>query len=469
MILPRTKEREYRFKLALRMGLPIFALILALISSTLITTYENLQPSFYIGSTILLVFSIYFIFYLIYRGFDVRITEPISKTFTRGYLYKYLKKDIKNNDDYTLLLVRIDNLNDINTRYGIKNGDKVLYETAKYISEYFEDKGIHNFPMGQVKGGDFVLGMGGRKENYNSIIELFYLKISGFKVDDIEVNISGALTDTAYSENLEYMIENLFELAEENKNKKIVKNKKQIKPNELESYVINAVRSNSLILAAQEVYENGNCSIKECFAKLKTSDGKVLHPKDYMKIINRLGLTAEYDLMMLKKSMLNCNSSENILFAIAISPTSLRDDSFLTKAKDFLNENAHLKGKIVLILSEIEYYTPIQRYNTILQSLRCLGIKIAVDRLGSLHTSFLYLRDLEVDIVRFDSFYTKDISNKNHNSIIEGLNVMAHSRGVKTWIKMVENKEMKELAKDIGIDYIQGKYIASLENINKDL
>jgi len=41
MSLPQTKEREYRFKLALRMGLPIFALILALISNTLITIYEK--------------------------------------------------------------------------------------------------------------------------------------------------------------------------------------------------------------------------------------------------------------------------------------------------------------------------------------------------------------------------------------------------------------------------------------------
>jgi hypothetical protein len=32
MLLPIIKEREYRFKLALRMGLPIFALIIAFVS-----------------------------------------------------------------------------------------------------------------------------------------------------------------------------------------------------------------------------------------------------------------------------------------------------------------------------------------------------------------------------------------------------------------------------------------------------
>ena len=119
MLLPKIKEREYRFRLALRMGLPIFALTLALISNTLITTYESLQLSFYVESVLLLTFSIYFIFYLIYKGFSVRITEPVSKVFTREYLYKYLIKDIKKEQNYTLLLISIENLHHINLRYGI--------------------------------------------------------------------------------------------------------------------------------------------------------------------------------------------------------------------------------------------------------------------------------------------------------------------------------------------------------------
>ena len=112
MLLPQTKEREYRFKLALRIALPIFGLILALISHTLITSYESLQLTFYIESAILLIISIYFIFYLIYHGFSVNITDRVSNTFSRDYLYEYLKKDIIKHKDYTLVLISIDNILD---------------------------------------------------------------------------------------------------------------------------------------------------------------------------------------------------------------------------------------------------------------------------------------------------------------------------------------------------------------------
>jgi diguanylate cyclase with GGDEF domain len=147
MLLPETKEREYRFKLALRMGLPIFALVLILVSHRLITNYETLEPSFYVEVILLLTFSIYFIFYIIYKSFDIRITEAVSKTFTREYLYKHLKKELASNKEYTLILISIDNLSDINSRYGIKNGDKVLKQVVSWVGKYLKSKDLTNFPM----------------------------------------------------------------------------------------------------------------------------------------------------------------------------------------------------------------------------------------------------------------------------------------------------------------------------------
>ena len=203
MLLSQTKEREYRFKLALRMVLPIFALVIALIFNTLIDDSLNFSTSFLIESILLLAVSIYFILYIIYKGFDVQITEIVTKTFTREYLYNYLKKEIKKNNSYTLALISVDNIHDINSIYGIKNGDKVLFEVVKWIEKEFENKGISNYPLGHIKGGDFVLGLKGLKTSYSTLINMICLKSSEFKVNDIEVKISTAITDTSYSNQLE--------------------------------------------------------------------------------------------------------------------------------------------------------------------------------------------------------------------------------------------------------------------------
>ena len=467
MLLPQTKEREYRFRLALRMVLPVFALILALIFHTFITSNEAISISFYAEALLVLVFSIYFILYLIYKGFDINITDSVTKTFTRQYLYEYIKKEISENENYTLLLISIDNLNEINNRYGIKNGDKVLYEVAKWIGEYFKHKDIINFPLGHIKGGDFIIGLKGSKSEYKTFLELMCLKSDDFKIDDIEIQISGAINDTSLSTDINYLIENLFELQQQNRSSKQVTNiHEEINPSELESFVIHAIKQKTFVLSTQDVFSDNKVVMKECFIKLKTTEGKLLHPKAYMKVLDKLRLMVDYDLMILEKNINRCSLVESKKYAINIAPTSIRNPRFISRVKELFEANVEIKDKVVFILSENEYYPRIDKYNSTLQILRDIGIKIAIDRLGSIHTSFLYLRDLDIDIVRFDSYYSKNSNESKHRAVIEGFNKMAHEKGVKTWMKMVENEDINKISKELSIDYLQGKYLAKLENID---
>lgn len=464
MLLPQTKEREYRFKLALRMVLPIFALVIALIFHTFTTSQDTLSSSFYIESILVLVFSIYFIFYLIYKGFDTKITDNISKAFTREYMYDFLNKELQSSKEYTLVLISIDNLYEINERYGIKNGDKILYQTVLWIAEYFKTKEIYNFPIGHIKGGDFIVGLKGNKNQYKTVMELMCLKSEEFKIDDIEVQISGAINDITFSNNLDYLIENLFEMQSKKRDSKIVLNQEsEINPSDLEYFVINAIKRRDLTLITQDVFEKGDRILKECFIKLNAPDGKLLHQKNYMKILDKLRLMHEYDLMVLEKIVNICKKTDNENYAITISPTSIRNPIVLNKIKELFYKNDCVKGRVTLLFSESEYFPKIDKFNAVIQQLRDVGIFIGIDRLGSLHTSFLYLRDLNIDAVRFDTFYSRDIDENRSKYIISGFNTMAHEKGVKTWIKMVENESVASMAEELKIDYVQGKYIAPLE------
>ena len=172
------------------------------------------------------------------------------------------------------------------------------------------------------------------------------------------------------------------------------------------------MKNKNFILNTQNVFELKKVVIKEYFIKLKTPQNKIIHQKNYIKVINRLGLMLDYDLMVLEESIIHSTSHEEII-AISISPISLRNYKFIIKVKELLQK--YRDTKIMFILCESEYYSYINKYNAILKKLRDLGILIAIDRFGSLHTSFLYLRELDIDVIRFDSFYIKEkkINKKN--------------------------------------------------------
>jgi len=458
MLLPEIKEREYRFKLALRIGLPIFALILAFISHTLITNYENLQSSFFIEAILLMTVSIYFILYLIYNGFSVKITDDVTKTFTREYMYNFLYKEIKNKKEYTLILISIGNLSDINNLYGIKNGDKVLREVAQWIANYFKNEGIENFPLGHIKGGEFLLGFDGNKERYSTLLELLCLKAANLTIDDIEVKLTGAIIDTNYSQELDYLLEKLFELLEKNKNSKVDENFEELNPSEIESAVIEALESNRVKISYQNVYDRkGAIVFKEAFVKLYSVEGKCFFPKRYLKVINKLGLGILFDSRVLEDVLKE--NKEGDIIAINIFPTSLRNQKFLEKVRELLTLK---KLTIMFVLSEMEYYSFTERYNSVIDSLKQYGVQIVVDRVGSLHTSFLYLRELNIDMIRFDTYYSSIEKLEKNQDILRGFNTIAKAKGIKSWIKNIENEESYSLAKEIEIDYFQGKYLSKV-------
>ncbi len=463
MLLPEKKEREYRFRLALRIGLPIFALVIVLLFTTIINNPSAVDAVFYFKAVLIVAFSIYFIFYIIYSGFSEKITESVTNTFSREYLLKYIEKKIKTNKEYTVVLLSIDNIDDINKQYGLQNGDRVLQKVTQWVGEYLENEGMSDIPIGHLKGGDFLLGLEGRKEKFKTMMEMLYLKANELKLEDIEIKVSGAITDTNYSKDLNYLIEHLFEL--QMIKKQIKNDDESIDPNDLELLVIEAINQRSIVIHYQDVFQKDQSSFREYFIYLKLENGKYLYPKKYKKIMSKLGLVVAFEKMVLEEIFFHHKKYLTQKIALPITPSSLRNDEFLSFLRSLLQEYKGYFEKIVFVLVEHEYYSYTKRFNTIIKSLKNLGVLIAIDRLGSYHTSFLYMRELDVDMVRLDTYYSHREKFAEHQSVIEGFCVMAHQKGCSIWMKNIEDEQVLTQAKKIGIDFVQGKILSELEKL----
>ena len=462
MLLSEKKEREYRFRLALRIGLPIFGLILILVFTTLINNYENLNAAFYIESALLLFVSVYFILYMIYKGFDVKITDSVSKVFTREYFYSYIKSHIEKEKTCTFILVSVTNILDINAQYGLKNGDKVLKKVAQWIADFLESKELYDFPIGRIKGGDFIVALSKDLLEHKVILELLALKSDGLNIDGIEIEIAVTGIDTTYSKNVDHLIDALYDQLENIKQKKEI-DTDRIDPNELELLVIDAIKNRSLSIASQKVFDKDKNEVfEEIYVRLKAKNGKFIHQKKYIKVINKLGLTLDFDKVLVAEIYKKI-ANKKINVVLNISTSSLRNIEFLKYLQYLEKKQPNIAKKIYFLFSENEYFGKVERFNTIINSYKTLGFRFVLDKLGSLHSSFLYLRDLDIDVVRFCSNYTKGDKVFEYKAILSGFVTMIKEKEIKSWVKMVETQEQFDAFENLGIDYFQGKYLAMIQ------
>ena len=93
----------------------------------------------------------------------------------------------------------------------------------------------------------------------------------------------------------------------------------------------------------------------------------------------------------------------------------------------------------------------------IIDKLKKLGCKIALDDFGSGLSSFAYLKSLPVDYLKIDGAFVKDISqNPIDYAMVKSINDVGQVMGKETIAEFVEDQETLACLHSIGVNYVQG-------------
>ncbi len=460
-------ERGQRFKLALRMGIPIFLFIGILLYSLLAQYLKEIPYTFVILVIGSLAVAVYFQFYLIYKAFDERITDAQTHTFTSEYFNKIFTKQVAKKPQ-TLFLYSIKNIADINDKWGIKKANILLYMTAKRIDDFLQERNILKTPISRIRGGDFLLMIEGERVENRHLFDLMCSKMSTAVINDIEVIASSAIIDSTISTDFEKLIDRLYELQTEHQKNRLLMDEESENLSDLETKVHMALEHKRFSIMGQSVSGEAGKFI-DVSVKLIAHDGKLIHQKRFLPIINREGLRQQYDYEKIVALFTSISTSDEHIYCMSVAAETLRNRVFLEKLRQFLQTRKlqHLG----IIFKENDYYSNIKRFNNMLQEYKNMGITMILDDIGNNMTSQLYMKDLDIDIVRFEGTYGKRLDDTGYKSMVEGFNIAAHGMGIKSWIRLLEEERAYLEAKNIGINLFSGNYlgkITALKSINTE-
>jgi len=89
-----------------------------------------------------------------------------------------------------------------------------------------------------------------------------------------------------------------------------------------------------------------------------------------------------------------------------------------------------------------------------------LGCQMSLDNCGVGFSSFSYLQHLRADILKIDVSFIRDIHNNNADQLfVNALVDVARGMGMRTIAEFVENEQVYDRVRSLGVDYVQCYYL----------
>ena len=204
----------------------------------------------------------------------------------------------------------------------------------------------------------------------------------------------------------------------------------------------------------------------EVLIRMVDEHGQRVPPGAFIPAAERYNLMPTIDRWVVKNTLAwlqsHSDQLDNVTFCtINLSGHSLNDEHFLEFVTDRLAQSGIDGEKICFEITETAAVANLTQAVHFIRTLKLNGCRFALDDFGSGMSSFAYLKNLPVDFLKIDGNFVRDIIDDPIDfAMVEAVNKVGHVMGIKTIAEFVENDEVLEHLKKIGVDYVQGFGIA---------
>ncbi|MES2898350.1 MAG: EAL domain-containing protein [Pseudomonadota bacterium] len=151
------------------------------------------------------------------------------------------------------------------------------------------------------------------------------------------------------------------------------------------------------------------------------------------------------------------------LYSINLSGFSFSDDGLVDHIRRQFAAYRIDPSSICFEITETAVITHLDKAQQFMAVLRALGCRFSLDDFGSGLSSFAYLRSLQVDYLKIDGAFVRDIAvNSVNHALVRAINEVGHVMGICTVAEFVEDQATLDAVRAIGVDYAQGYAVGKL-------
>ena len=183
-------------------------------------------------------------------------------------------------------------------------------------------------------------------------------------------------------------------------------------------------------------------------------------PYPWITFAEGVGMIHDLDLAVCGRAigfLQDCTANPDLAIAINISGQSLSNPIFVDTLLPLLDANRSLSHRLLIEITESSRIRDLNWVNKIVSALDDKGFAVGLDDFGAGAASFEYLRELQVEFVKFDGAYISRLSeSKRDRVMLKAMAGMCSALKIRTIAEKVEQEPQAAQLKTLGIGLGQG-------------
>ncbi|WP_111413507.1 bifunctional diguanylate cyclase/phosphodiesterase [Billgrantia lactosivorans] len=402
--------------------------------------------------------------------------DPLTELYNRRYFQEALGQVMRRGRCGAVLLLDLDHFKDVNELSGHHTGDRLLRMVADTLFQEFGHYGV----IARLGGDEFAmllegadtrraigiakqitplldstgLDAGGQRHRATASLGIALFPVHGDNPADLMANADLAMYKAKESGSQRWHLLSTLERAKDELQERVYWVER----------IRQAIDEEGFELMVQPIVRlsDGDVRHYEVLLRMRGPKGALISPAHFIPVAERSGQIVQIDRWVLRQSLraLSRVQGQGISLAVNLSGQTLHDEGLKKYLMQELSTTGADPHQLILEITETAAVTDFSSARGVLQALRDLGCRTALDDFGVGFSSFHYLGELPVDFIKIDGAFIRTLdTNADSQVIVKAIADIAAGFGKLAIAEFVDQEALIPILTSYGIAYGQGYHL----------
>lgn len=411
------------------------------------------------------------------------LTSLPNRVLFMQRVWEKIKEAETNKLEFAVLFIDLDHFKEVNDSFGHDFGDKLLLIIGKYLNKLLTEKDS----AARMGGDEFAILLSDAAE-IKSVVgvleEVMKLFKEPFTIDHHQFYITCSIGVAIYPSSgttpevlLKHADAAMYKAKDEGRNNyKFYTDDMSEKAYDritLETEIRQGILNHEFEVYYQPQVDMQDESIigMEALVRWNHPQKGLVSPAIFIPLAEDTGLIIEIDKQVMRDSMRQFKEWMDDGYKVGtlsvnLSMIQLNHEDFLDFVQETLLISKLSADKIMFEVTETQVMRNPENAIIMLQQIKDLGIRLAVDDFGTGHSSLSYLKQLPIDKLKIDQSFTRDVLvDEDDAKLTRAIISIANNLRLEVIAEGVETNEQAEFLMENGCVEAQGYYYYKPQNV----